>query len=81
MQIKYLHLKIIVVDEVSMLELKTFCDLNLQLQLIFENKEDFGGVSLLFCGDLLQLPAVGSSIYATDFKEASYANFRGNLWH
>ena len=45
-----------------MVDYETFCNLNKQLQLVFDNKDDFGGVSLLFCGDLLQLPAVGKSI-------------------
>ena len=81
LQKKYRHLKILVIDEISMLEFHTLKNLNIQLQHIFDNKEPFGGVSLLFSGDLLQLPAIGYSAYETKFKKASYENLTRTLWH
>ena len=81
LQKKYRHLKVLVIDEISMLEFHTLKNLNIQLQHIFDNKEPFGGVSLLFSEDLLQLPAIGYSVYETKFKKASYENLTRTLWH
>ena len=40
-----------------MINYDTF-DTSKQLQLIFENDSDFVGISVLACGDFLQLPPV-----------------------
>ena len=58
LQKKYKHLKILITDEVSMTGIDTWDALNLTLQKIKNNKRDFGGVSVITVGDLLQLPPV-----------------------
>ena len=56
------HLKILLIDEVSMTGQKTFDDLNKRLQEIMENEESFGGVSVLLIGDFFQLYSCWSKI-------------------
>ena len=55
---KYKYLKVLVIDEVSMIGKPTFDDLNRHLQKIMDNNSDFGGVSILVVGDFFQLPPV-----------------------
>jgi ATP-dependent DNA helicase PIF1 len=50
---------ILVVDEVSMLSLKLFDQLNAIGQSIRGNLKPFGGIQLIFSGDFFQLPPVG----------------------
>ncbi|XP_066924610.1 uncharacterized protein [Clytia hemisphaerica] len=59
------YLKILLIDEISMIGERSFDDLNRRLQEIKENNiESFGGVSLLLIGDFFQLVPVGQdSIY------------------
>ena len=57
-QLKYKHLKVLIVDEVSMIGRLTFDDLNKFLRQIKNNDSDFGGISVLLIGDLFQLPPV-----------------------
>ena len=58
----YTHLRVLVIDEVSMIGRLSFDDLNKFLRQIKDNdKEDFGGVSVLLIGDLFQLPPVKQS--------------------
>ena len=58
LQLKYKHLKVLIVDEVSMIGRLTFDDLNKFLRQIKDNDSDFGGISVLLIGDLFQLPPV-----------------------
>jgi hypothetical protein len=80
LQIKYKFLKIIVIDEISMVNYDTFEFLSKQLQLIFENDSDFGGISVIACGDFLQLPPVyGQPVFAEP-AGPSYSTLAGSLW-
>ena len=59
-QRKYVNLKALVIDEISMIDKQSFDDLNNNMQDIFEDKilnMDFAGKSVLVIGDFLQLPA------------------------
>ncbi|XP_066916735.1 uncharacterized protein [Clytia hemisphaerica] len=62
---RYNYLKVLFVDEISMVGDKSFDDLNRRLQEIKENYvESFGGVSISLIGDFFQLVPVGQdSIY------------------
>jgi DNA replication protein DnaC len=60
MRTNYDNLKILVIDEVSMISHTLMSKLHLTLQDIFENDKPFGGVSILAVGDLLQLPPVAA---------------------
>lgn len=53
--------KVLIVDEISMLHAKQVDLLNEILKVIRENNEAFGGVQVIFSGDFFQLPPVGKS--------------------
>ena len=52
------NLELLIIDEVSMLRADTLDAINHILQHIRRNKQPFGGLQMLFIGDLLQLPPV-----------------------
>lgn len=52
------NLELLVVDEVSMLRADILDAMNFMLQSVRKNQMPFGGVQVLFIGDLLQLPPV-----------------------
>ncbi|MCX8480905.1 MAG: AAA family ATPase, partial [Sediminibacterium sp.] len=52
------NMELLVIDEVSMLRADLLDLLNLKLQLIRKNANPFGGVQVLFVGDLFQLPPI-----------------------
>ena len=56
LQLKYRYLKIIILDEISMIGFGIFKQLDFNLQDIMECHEPFGGISILAVGDFLQLP-------------------------
>lgn len=59
MRATYCQLKILIIDEVSMVGAQTFSNVYLTLQEIFENEEPFGNISVYVVGDLMQLNPVG----------------------
>jgi ATP-dependent DNA helicase PIF1 len=52
------NLKILIVDEISMLSEELFEKLNYIAQQIRSDDSPFGGIQLVFCGDFLQLPVI-----------------------
>ena len=80
LQKKYRHLKIIVLDEISMIGRDTFECLDRNLQAIMNSNEDFGGVSILAVGDFLQLPPVGQKPIFEDPDDLTYESLSGNRW-
>ena len=52
------YLSIIIIDEMSMVKADQLYQLHQRLQDIKGNKLPFGGISIVLCGDLLQLPPV-----------------------
>ncbi|XP_077978182.1 uncharacterized protein LOC144433703 [Glandiceps talaboti] len=77
---KYACLKIIVIDEISMVGGQTLSNLNLTLQDIFENNIPFGNVSILAVGDLLQLNPVGDRpVYQSSMKQ-TLSVLAGSQW-
>ncbi|MCL9804138.1 helix-turn-helix domain-containing protein [Flavobacterium amniphilum] len=52
------NLELLIIDEVSMLRADLLDAMDFMLQHVRKNKEAFGGVQVLFIGDLLQLPPV-----------------------
>ncbi|KAL5006836.1 hypothetical protein ScPMuIL_015642 [Solemya velum] len=57
-RMKYRHLSVVIIDEISMVGKRMFSLLNTRLQMIIGNDQPFGGVSVLAVGDLLQLKPV-----------------------
>lgn len=52
--------RILIIDEISMLNPIVFDKVNRILQIIRNNEKPFGGIQVILCGDLLQLPVVKS---------------------
>lgn len=52
------NLELLVIDEVSMLRADVLDAMDFMLQTVRRNQQPFGGVQVLFIGDLLQLPPV-----------------------
>lgn len=52
------NLELLIIDEVSMLRPDTLDAMDLYLQVVRHNKKPFGGVQVLFIGDLQQLPPI-----------------------
>jgi hypothetical protein len=50
------HLKVVVVDEVSMLSTQFLVLLDTRLQSLYNSNQTFGGISILLIGDFIQLP-------------------------
>ena len=79
MRSTYCQMKILIIDEISMVGAQTFSNLNLTLQEIFENEEPFGRVSVLAVGDLMQLNPVGERpVYKSQTK--GYAALASSVW-
>ena len=51
-------LRVVIIDEMSMVKADMLYQLNLRFQEITLSVEDFGGVSVILCGDLMQLKPV-----------------------
>ena len=69
------ELTILIVDEMSMLKSDMLYQLHLRLQEIKQNKDDFGGVSVILCGDLLQLKPVMANWIFEKPKNKNFINF------
>lgn len=58
---KWLNVRLLIIDEISMLSPEIFDKLNKIAQAVRENKKSFGGIQLILSGDFCQLPVVKSS--------------------
>ncbi|KAK3100749.1 hypothetical protein FSP39_024640 [Pinctada imbricata] len=79
MRAMYLQMKILIIDEISMVGANTLSNLNLTLQNIFENDKPFGDKAVLAVGDLLQLNPVGEKAV---YKQVNtgYAALSTSVW-
>ena len=77
---KYQYLKVLIIDEISMIGRETFGHLDLALKAIMQNSSPFGGVSLLVVGDFLQFPPVNQKGMFMKPSKGSYRSFNGWLW-
>ena len=78
-RIKYRHLKIIIIDEISMVGNMTLNFIDTRLQQLMGTKEVFGGLSVIAVGDLYQLKPVGDYLISLDLKKGASSLGR-NLW-
>ena len=77
---KYQYLKVLIINEISMIAIETFGHLDLALKHIMQNLSPFGGVSLLVVGYFLQLPPVNQKGVFMKPSKGSYRSFSGWLW-
>ena len=57
-RIKYRHLKVVIIDEISMVGYKMLSFIDTRLQQLTGSKTAFGGLSVIVVGDLYQLKPV-----------------------
>ena len=76
------NLKMVIIDEMSLLSADLLYQLNLRLQEITLKKELFGGCGIFFFGDLLQLPAVkAASVFAKPWNKEFQTDYdMGPIW-
>lgn len=79
MRVKFQSLKVVFIDEISMVGNKMFNFINLRLQEIFGNNIPFGGVSIIAIGDLYQLKPVFDGWIFENISEG-YGPLAINLW-
>lgn len=58
---KLADLKLIIIDEISMVGTRMFHQIDTRLRQIFQTEQPFGGISILVVGDFRQLSPVGDS--------------------
>ena len=58
MSLKYMTLQVLIIDDVSMVGVRTINIVNCRLQEIKANDALFGGINVLLVGDLFQLQPV-----------------------
>ena len=78
-RIKYRHLKVVIIDEISMVGNKMLSFIDTRLQQLIGTKAAFGGLSVIAVGDLYQLKPVSDFLICLDLKEDASSLAR-NLW-
>ena len=74
----FAHVRLIVIDEVSMIGAGVFHTINERLkQISYSHDASFGGYDIIFSGDLRQLPPVGTNPIYTPLTKGLY---RSILW-
>ncbi|MEL6941232.1 MAG: AAA family ATPase, partial [Bacteroidota bacterium] len=73
----YKRMEILIIDEISMVRADLLDHIDLFLRINRENPEPFGGVQVVFFGDLFQLPPVVSSeveriLFSTQYESAYF---------
>jgi len=79
---KFWKLKVIIIDEVSMVGAKTFRKIDHQLKQIFGSDRPFGGISIVTFGDFNQLRPVLDNYVFQSASMCDYSVLAGpQLWH
>jgi hypothetical protein len=72
---KLVNTKVLIIDEISMLDAKVLDKVNAILKAIRKSDKAFGGTQVVFVGDFFQLPPVTKK-----GEEQKYFAFMGNSW-
>ena len=72
-KMKYWKIKVLVIDEISMMTPKLFELIDYICKKVRNNNKPFGGIQMVFCGDFFQLPPVDKN------NNIKYC-FESNLW-
>lgn len=67
--------RVLVIDEISMLDARTFAMVDQVLRAVRRSRESFGGIQIVLVGDFFQLPPIGGR-----GEEVQFA-FSAPLWH
>ncbi|XP_044742323.1 uncharacterized protein LOC123304800, partial [Chrysoperla carnea] len=79
---KLINLRLLIIDEISMVGTKMLLSLDSRLKQIFKSNLPFGGISVLVLGDLRQLPPVGDKFVFCPAVNDPYSNIIGaHLWN
>ena len=70
-RIKYRHLKVIIIDEISMVGNRTLSFIDTRLQQLTGTKAVLGGLSVIAVGDLYQLKPIGDKLICLDLEEGA----------
>ena len=76
---KYRHLKVVIIDEISMVVNQTLSFIDTRLQQLTGTTAVFGGLSVIAVGDLYQLKPVGNKLVCLDLEKGASSLAR-NLW-
>jgi hypothetical protein len=68
--------KVLIIDEISMLHKNQLELVNQVLQFFKSNQLPFGGIQIVFCGDFFQLPPIGK----TEQSNREKFSFMSNAW-
>jgi hypothetical protein len=80
-RMKLIQTKLFIIDEISMVSVRQFYQIDQRLRQIFSNQQPFGGRSLLVVGHLRQLPPIGGRYIFQTPSHLPMGNLVGNhLW-
>ena len=81
MRALYLELKVVIIDEISMVGRGMFNFINLRLQEVMGSVRPFGGISILAVGDLFQLkPVMDAWLFSEVYQSIHMNCIATNLW-
>ena len=78
-RIKYRHLKVVIIDKISMVGNQTLSFIDTRLQQLTGRKAVFIGLSVIAVGDLYQLKPVGDFLICRDLGKGA-SSLAQNLW-
>ena len=78
---RYYDLKVVIIDEISMVGRGMLNFINLRLQEIKGCTRSFGGISILAVGDLFQLkPVCDAWVFSQEYKKTELESIGTNVW-
>ncbi|CAG9807951.1 unnamed protein product [Chironomus riparius] len=80
LRVKLKNLKLIIIDEISMMGITTFEKINKRLMQVFQSKKEFGGRSVITLGDFQQLQPVRDNFVFARGKNDVDSLFGNSLW-
>ncbi|KAJ8043464.1 ATP-dependent DNA helicase PIF1 [Holothuria leucospilota] len=79
LRVRYRHLSVVIIDEISMVGNKQFLFMHLRLQEIKTSPKPFGGIHMIAVGDFFQLKPFKDQCIFMNLKDG-YGPLTTNLW-
>lgn len=79
LQVKYRHLQVVIIDEISMVGNRQLQFIDKRLKELKQNNKAFGGIHIIAVGDLFQLEPVMDCWIFEDLQNG-YGTLATNLW-